>query len=50
MYGFIKKTFILVLVLLGFGRPLATKCVSINNQAYMVKVTFIDMDPNELCY
>ena len=51
MPGFIKQTFIvLVLVLLGFGGSLTTKCVSINNQPCMVRPKFVDLSPDELYY
>ena len=40
----------LVLVLLFFGRSLAIKCLSMNNQSCMVKPRFIDLNPDELHY
>ena len=44
-----KQTFIvLVLVLLGFGRSLATKLVSTNNQSCLVRPMFIDLNLDEL--
>ena len=49
MPGFIKQTsIVLVLMLLGFGRSLAIKCVSMNSQSCMVRPTLIDMNPDEL--
>ena len=43
MFGFIKQTsFVLLVMLLGFGGSLSAKCVSMNNQPSMVKPTFID--------
>ena len=48
MYGFIKRTFIvMVVVLLGFGGSLATKCTSMNNQSCMVRITLTDLNPDE---
>ena len=44
MPGFIKQTFIILeMVLLSFGSSLTTKCVSMNNQPWMVKATVIDL-------
>ena len=51
MPGFIKQMVIaLILVLLCFGGSLAIKCVSINNQPYMVRPILTDLNPNELFY
>ena len=44
MYGFIKQMFF-VLVLLDFGRSLATKCASMNNYPCMVRPTLIGLNP-----
>ena len=44
MAGFIKETFTaLVLVLLGFGGSLDTKCVFMYNQPCMVRPTLTDL-------
>ena len=46
-----KQTFIvLVLMMLGFGGSLTTKCVSMNNQPWMVRPVLIDSIPDELHY
>lgn len=43
MFGFIKQTsFVLLVMLLGFGGSLSATCVSMNNQPSIVKPTFID--------
>ena len=42
MFGFI--------VLLSFGGSLTTKCLSLNDEPYMVSPTFIDLTPVELNY
>ena len=47
MFSLIKQVFI---VLLSFSSSLATKCVSLNDQPYMVSSTFIDLNPVELRY
>ena len=47
MFSLIKQVFI---VLLSFSSSLATKCVSLNDQPYMVRSTFIDLNPVELRY
>ena len=36
--------------MLGFGGSLATKCVSMNNQQWMVRPVLIDSIPDELHY
>ena len=41
---------ILVLVLLGFGRSVAIKCVSINNQQCMIRRMLIDLSLDKLHY
>ena len=40
-----KHVFIL---LLSFIRPLATKCISSNNQLCLTRPAYIDLNPNEL--
>ena len=45
MSGFIEQAdVILVLVLLGIGGSLAIKCVFMNNQLCMVRLTRIDLN------
>ena len=47
----IKQTsIVLSLVVLGFGRSLATQYVSLNNKSCMVRPTLIDLNPDELHY
>ena len=49
MSGFIKQRFmVLVLLLLCFGESLAIKCVSNNNQPYLVRSTLIVLTLDEL--
>ena len=49
--GFIKRKFIVNVLVLGFGRLLAIICISINNQHCMVRSMLIHMNPDELrCY
>ena len=49
MRGFVKQTFIvLVLVLLVFGGSTATKCVSVNNQPFIVRPMLTDLNTDEL--
>ena len=51
MLKFIKQTYIvLLLLLLGFGRSLATKCPSMNNQPCTPRLSLIDLNPDELPY
>ena len=51
MSQFIKqKVIVLVLGILVFSGSLATKCVSMNNQPYMVIQTLIDLNPDGLHY
>lgn len=51
MSGFIKQTYIaLVLAMLGIGKPLATKCVSMNERPCMVGPTVIVLNSDELHY
>ena len=38
------------IVLLSFSIPLATKCLSLNDQSCMVKHNLIDLNPVELKY
>ena len=45
MFNFIKNVFI---VLLSFKSSLATKCVSLNDDLYMVTPALIDSNPVEL--
>ena len=40
----------LIIVLLCFTQALATKCAFLNDKPYMVRPTFIDMNPVELKY
>ena len=42
--------FTLIIVLLCFTQTLATKCAFLNDKPYMVRPTFIDMNPVELKY
>ena len=39
-----------MLVLLGFGRSLATECVSMINQPCMVRLSLVYLNPNEIHY
>ena len=39
-----------MLLLLGFGEPLGTNCVSMNNPPCMVWSTLIDLNSERLCY
>ena len=41
---------VLVLMLVGFGGSLTIKCVSMNNQACLVRPTLIDLNLDELLY
>ena len=51
MPGVIQQEFIvLVMVLLRFGRSLATKCIPIINQPFIVGLTLINLNPDELHY
>ena len=52
MHGLFKQTFIvLVLVLLGLLLgSLTTKCVSVNNQACMVRPNFVGLNPDKFNY
>ena len=55
MSGFIKEVFtVLVLVLLFFAGSMAAakviKCVSINNQPYMIRLTLLDLNFDEFHY
>ena len=51
MPGVIQQEFIvLVMVLLRFGRSLATKCIPIINQPFIVGSTLINLNPDELHY
>ena len=46
MSGFIKQKFIaLVRVLLYVDESLATNCVSMNSQPYMIRPTLADLNP-----
>ena len=47
MFWLIKQVFI---VLLGFSRSLATKCMSLNDESCMIRSTFIDISSTELNY
>ena len=42
--------FSLFIVLLSFSESLATKCLFLNEQQYMVRPTIFDMNPVELKY
>ena len=42
-----RETFI---ALLSFIVSLAAKCISLNNELYLVRPTFIDLNPKELLY
>ena len=44
------RFFVLVLVVLWFGRSLTMKCVSMNNQSCIVRQILTDLSPNELYY
>ena len=47
--GFLKQALIiLVLMLLGFGGLLTTKCLSLDNQTRTVTSTDIDLNPDQL--
>ena len=46
--GLLNKCFI---VLLSYSGPLTTKCVSLNNEPWMIRRTLFYLDPVELnCY
>ena len=47
MFSLIKQVFI---VLLSFTISLATKCLYLNDEPYMVRHTLIDLNPVELKY
>ena len=47
MFSLIKQVFI---VLLSFSESLATKCLFLNDEPYMVRPTLIDMNLVELKY
>ena len=47
MFRLIKRVFI---ALLTFSRSLATKCVSLNSEAYIVRPTVTDLNPIEFNY
>ena len=46
MFRLIKQ--VLMIVLLGFSRLLATECISLNNEPCMIRLTFIDLNHVEL--
>ena len=48
MPGFIKQTFIFLVLMLGFGGLLALKCISVNNQERIPRPTLIDLKFDEL--
>ena len=41
---------VLVLMQVHFGRSLTRKCASINNQQWMIRSTFVDLNLDELYY
>ena len=45
MFDLIKQVFF---VLLNFSRSLATKCVPLNNEPYMIRPNLIDLNPVDL--
>ena len=45
IFKFMKEAFI---ALLSFIVSLAAKCTSLNNELYLVRPTFIDLNPKEL--
>ena len=47
MFSLIKQVFI---VLLSFSETLATKCLSLIDEPYMVRPTLTDLNPVELNY
>ena len=47
MFSLIKQVFI---VLFSFSSSLATKCVSLNDEPYMLRPSLIDLNPFELKY
>ena len=47
MFWLLKQV---VIVLLSFGGPLATKCVSLSNRPFMIRPTLIDLNPIEPNY
>ena len=47
MFSLIKQVFI---VLLSFSETLATKCLSLNDEPCMIRLTLIDLNPVELKY
>ena len=47
MFSLMKQGF---MALLSFGRFLATKCVSLNNEPGMIMPTVMDLNPSELNY
>ena len=50
MPGFIKPTFIVLVLMLDFGGSLAIKCISVNNQPCMIRPMRINLNPDELRY
>ena len=47
MFSLIKQVFI---ALLSFSSPLATKCVSLNDEPCVLRPTLIDLGPVEIKY
>ena len=47
MVSLIKQVFI---VLLSLTSSLATKCVSLNDETFMIRTTLIDLNPVQLNY
>ena len=47
MFGLVKQVFIAVL---SFSGSLATKCMPLNNEQYMIRPTLIDLNPVEFKY
>ena len=47
MFGLVKQVFIAVL---SFSGSLATKCMPLNNEQYMIRPTLIDLNPVEFEY
>ena len=47
MFSLIKQVFI---VLLSFSSSLATKCLFLNDEPYLIRPTLINLNPAELKY
>ena len=50
MFVFIRQLFIVLVLMLAFGRSLAMKYLSMNNKPCIFKLTPIDLNPDELYF